>query len=170
MGRLRQSQCIDCAPIRNPTNGGDRQVGCLWPVIPLLLFAGTSPAGATPEAPASTIATHVGSTQSFPMELLVSLLESLFRLLGGDPDQLEDPRLTLTTRMNIVRGQYETGGVPENLSPLQRQQILDTILATHVLIQDPIVGLFAGDKAVLLFDGSLHDMWHDLEGPGPLLA
>lgn len=109
------------------------------------------------------------STHVFPVELLVSLLNSLFRLLGGEPSQLEDPRLSLTTRLSIVRGQYETYGVPENLTAEERLELLETIAATNVLIHDPLIALFANDKAVSMFDASLHEMWHKLDGPGPLL-
>jgi hypothetical protein len=139
-------------------------------VVLLILGLGTwfLPSSSAQAAPTLEATGRVALPQT-PAGELSWLLDLLMRLLGGNPEELSDPRLSLSTKLNIVRGQYETCGIPNQLSPLERQQLLDTILAAHVVLEDPLLLFEATEKAVLLFDDALRAMWDELGGePGRL--
>jgi hypothetical protein len=163
MGHHHSAQLIDCAHFGHPKFRGRTRVFFGAAVLGLAAIA--VPVDAAPAAPAVLRAEQEQS----PLSNLTLFLDLIIRLLGGDPQELADPRLSLTTKLNIVRGQYETYGIPEAMTAVERQQLLDAILSTHLLLMDPEIQVQTNVKAVLLFDSSLQDMWHDLGGPPGVL-
>jgi hypothetical protein len=134
----------------------------------VVLAAATIPGARANAAPVVDAGVRAPLSQS-PASNLALILELIIRLIGGNPEELSDPRLSLTTKLNIVRGQYETYGIPQTLTEAEEQQLLDAILEAHLLLRDPEIMFEANEKAILLFDVALQDMWDELGGtPGGL--
>jgi hypothetical protein len=169
MGHRDLDQSICCEPKRNPQIRDLRAQPArgIRVILTVLTLAGLAGPATVSAASAAPVSAHVSSVQT-PLELLSAVLDLIYRLLGGDPRELEDPQLSITTRMNIVRGQYETYGIPQDLTSAERIQLLDAISESHNLLQSPMLPVV--EKAAELFDAALDDMWYELGGaPGGLV-
>lgn len=92
-------------------------------------------------------------------DMMRQLLRSIYTVLGGDPADL-DMVDRIETAMNLVRGQYETYGIPEDLNLLERAQLLELVLeAQAVLLTAPPD---VSPKAAHLLNVALENMIEDL--------
>jgi len=122
-----------------------------------LLFANSGTAGAAYQ----TVDSAMFSTQTDPYWTQVArgVLRRLYEFLGGDPRDLDSVD-DVVVAMSIVRGHYETYGLPENLSEQDQQELLQAVLDLDDLMQaaPPLIPL----KAIDLFRATLNQIMTDL--------
>ncbi len=97
------------------------------------------------------------------VEEFLALLRELYRLIGGDPADL-DKDIPIAAKMDIVRGHYESHGIPSDLSQEERAALIVTILSTYCMLTAAPADLL-DSETISLFVADLVLMWADLEQP-----